>query len=174
MRLLRNVPIIAVVALVSLPVISGCSSSDSSSTTTKPSSSSTAASTADLPATGSVNGFTLAVTSSPRTGTVGHTSITIKAVLKGDVKEATLEFSVSGSSSAAKGKPATTQSVKVSGAGTFKMPKAFSPTKAGNWASTVTYKPTASGSSTLSVSGLPPVEGSSAPFPQLVTVVTAG
>lgn len=173
MRSTRNFPLVAAVALLALPVIAGCSSSDSSSTTTKPaSSSSTTASTTNLPATGSVNGFTLAVTSAPHTGKVGSTSITITAVLKGDVKAATLDFSVSSSSSAAKGKPATDQTVKITGPGTFKMPKAYSPTKAGHWAATVTYKPNEAGSSTLSVSGLPPVEGSSPPFPQLVTVVT--
>ncbi len=173
MHRLRFLPI-ALLALAS-PVIAGCSSSSTSSTTTTKAGSATAStSAADLPATGSVNGMTLEVTSSPHKGTVGSTSITIKAVVKGTVTAAKLNFAVSSSASANKGQPATDQQVSITGPGTYTMPKAFSPTKAGNWASTVTYTPTATGNSTLSVSGLPPVPDSKPPFPQLVTVVTAG
>jgi hypothetical protein len=91
--------------------------------------------------------------------------------LKGKVGAATLDFQVSDSPSATKGQPASDQSVKVSGPGTFTMPKPYKPTKAGSWAVTVLYVPTAPGNLTLSVSGEPPVAGAMPPFPQLVTVV---
>jgi hypothetical protein len=54
------------------------------------------------------------------------------------------------------------------------MPVGFRPNAAGSWAVTVRFSPVASTASKLSVSGLPPNAGASAPFPQLVTVVTGG
>jgi len=159
--------------LVTVTALSGCgSSSTDSTTTTKPGSPATTTAS-DLPATGSVDGLILQVTSSPRTGTVGSTTIKVTATLKGTVGAATLHFQVSNAPSASQGQPATDQSVKVTGPGTFTMPKPYSPTKAGNWAVTVTYVPNDTGNSTLSVSGLPPVSGSKPPFPQLVTDVTS-
>ncbi|MGA2835522.1 MAG: hypothetical protein ABSF84_02885 [Acidimicrobiales bacterium] len=179
----RNIPVVAAVLVLSTVVLAGCSNSGTGSTTTTGSSTrttvagsttSTAPGLANLPATGSVDGLTLSVTSSPRTGTVGQTTIKVTAVLRGLVKSAHLDFQVSDAPSATQGKPATNQVVTVSGPGTYSMPKSYSPTVAGNWAATVTYTPSSPKDSKLSVSGMPPVAGSSAPFPQLVTVVSAG
>ena len=160
----RTAPLTAAALLVlALPLAAGCSSSGST-TTTAPA----------LPATGSVDGYTMAVTSSPASGTIGHTTIRVTAVLTGKVPSATLAFQVSDQPSAQSGKPATSQRVTVRGPGTYRMPVGFRPNAAGSWAATVTFTPQAAGTSKLSVSGLPPVAGSSAPFPQLVTVVKAG
>ncbi len=168
--LLRTSLVAAAVAAVA--ALGGCSSSSSSSTTTTTSGSSTTSPVSDLPATGSVDGYILSVTSSPRTGKVGATTITAQATLKGTVSAGTLRFEVTDAPSADKGKPASDQSVKVGGAGRFTIPKPFHPTKAGHWAVTVTYTPNEATTSALSVSGEPPVAGSQPPFPQLVTVVT--
>jgi hypothetical protein len=175
----RTAPVAAAALLALLvPVVAGCSSSGSSSTTTRapattqPSTTSTTFGPGDLPATGSVDGYTMAVHSSPKSGTVGQTTITVVAVLTGKVVAATLHFQVSDSASAATGKPATDQQVQVTGPGTFTIPKAFSPPTTGSWATTVVYLPKSATTSKLTVSGLPPVAGASAPFPQLVTTVT--
>ena len=170
----------AALASLALVVASGCSSSGSTSTTTlapnttRPEAAATTSTfgTSDLPATGSVDGITLAVTSSPTSGTVGQTTIRITAVLTGSVKPAYLYFEVSDRSSASAGTPATTQRVTVNGPGRFSMPTGFSPPRAGYWAATVVYAPRHAGTSKLTVSGLPPVAGVPPPFPQLVTTVT--
>lgn len=125
-----------------------------------------------LPATGSVEGFTLSVTSSPTSGTVGHTTIRITAVLKGAVRAAHLEFQLS-EAAAGSGRPATDQRLVVHGPGTYALPTPFAPPSAGSWAVTVTYVPDRAGTSRLSVSGLPPAPEQTPPFPQLVTRVTA-
>jgi hypothetical protein len=116
----------------------------------------------------------MAVTSTPASGTLGHTVIRVTAVLSGDVKPATLTFQVSDQPSATSGKPSTTQRVVVHGSGTYRMPVGFAPTAAGSWAATVTFTPQSTSTSKLSVSGLPPTVGSAPPFPQLVTTVKAG
>ena len=174
----RTVPLTAAALLaLALPLAAGCSSSGSSATTTTRATAAggtTTTTTPALPATGSVDGFTMAVTTSPASGTLGHTTIRVTAVLTGAVKPATLTFEVSDQPSAQTGRPATSQKVTVHGAGTYRMPTGFAPTAAGSWASTVTFTPQAAGTSRLTVSGLPPTAGSSAPFPQLVTVVKAG
>jgi hypothetical protein len=126
-----------------------------------------------LPATGSVDGFTLSVTSSPARGTTGHTTIIVRAVLTGTVKPATLVFSISDRASADAGRPVTEQRVTVKAPGTYLLPHSFSPASPGRWASSVTFVPNQPDASKLSVSGLPPVAGAPSPFPQLVTVVTA-
>ncbi len=172
----RTAPVAAVALLaLALPLAAGCSGSATTTTTTTHAAGSTTTSSAPaLPATGSVDGFTMAVTSSPATGTIGHTAIQVTAVLTGSVKPATLTFQVSDQPSATSGKPSTSQRVVVHGPGTYRMPVGFRPDAAGSWAATVTFTPAASTASKLSVSGLPPVVGASAPFPQLVTVVKAG
>jgi hypothetical protein len=175
----RTVTVAAAALLaLALPVAAGCSSSSTSSTTTRapattrPAPTTTTSGSGGLPATGSVDGYTMSVTSSPKTGTVGQTTITVVAVLTGKVKPATLEFQLSDAASSASGQPATDQHVTVHGAGTYFIPKPFDPTSAGSWAATVVYAPTHTGTSRLTVSGLPPVAGAPAPFPQLVTTVT--
>ena len=179
----RELRVAVGLAVFALPVAAGCSSAGTATTTTKaPPTTAAASSTttttgaapAGLPATGSVDGFTLSVTTSPITGTVGHTTIVITAKLTGAVKPATLDFQVSDRAAADVGVPATNQRITVSRPGTYTIPRSFSPTGTGNWASSVTYVPKKAGASQLSVSGLPPVAGSPSPFPQLVTVVTAG
>ena len=154
----------------------GCSSSTSTPTTTGApgSTTTTAPNPLDLPATGSVDGVTLSVTSSPLTGVAGTTTMHVNAQLTGSVTASHLVFQISDAPSAESGRPATTQQVSVSHPGTFSLPTAFHPSKAGNWAITVTYAPTSARKSKLSVSGLPPKVGLPAPFPQLVTVITAG
>jgi len=169
----------ATLLVLALPLAAGCSSSGSSATTTTRASTPTGSSTStsaipSLPATGSVDGFTMAVTSSPSTGTIGHTVIHVTAVLTGTVQPGTLNFQVSDQPSAESGKPATSQNVSIHRIGTYTMPVGYRPNAAGSWAVTVTFTPTATTSSKLSVSGLSPVAGGSAPFPQLVTIVTAG
>ena len=176
MRRSPKVSVAAVLAALALPVLAGCSSSGPSSatsTTKAGSSATTSTAPSGLPATGSVDGFTLSVTSSPATGTAGHTVIHITAVLKGTVKPATLEFQVSDRAAADAGRPATDQRMTVSAPGTYHLPHPFSPATAGSWASVVTFIPQQAGASRLSVSGLPPVAGALSPFPQLVTKVTA-
>jgi hypothetical protein len=161
---------------MALATAAGCSSSSSaSSTTTTPSSTTTTVpNPLDLPATGSVDGVTLSVTSSPLTGVAGSTTMKVRAALTGAVTSAHLTFQISSASAADTGQAATSQQISVSHPGTFELPTAFRPPKAGNWAVTVSYAPTSSKDSKLSVSGLPPKAGLPAPFPQLVTVVTAG
>ena len=111
------------------------------------------------------------MTSSPTSGTVGHTTIRVTAVLKGAVRAAHLEFQVSDAASPARaGLPPT--SAGGDGPGTYPLPTPFAPPSAGSWAVTVTYVPDHAGTSRLSVSGLPPAPGQAAPFPQLVTTVT--
>ena len=124
-----------------------------------------------LPATASVNGAILEVTSTPRTGKAGKTSIEVNAVLKGTVAAGTLRFDVTDQPTSATGKPVSTQSVPVAGPGRVRMPKAVPATSAGRWAVTVTFDPDAEGASTFSVSGVPPVADAAPPFPQLVTLV---
>jgi hypothetical protein len=171
----RKVPVSAALVALILPVVAGCSSSGSDATTTTTAAGATTTTTGQpsLPATGSVDGVTLSVTSSPASGTVGHTVIRITAVLKGTVAPATLDFQVSNRAAATTGSPESDQRITVSGPGTYHLPHPYSPTSAGAWASTVTYIPKQAGASRLSVSGLPPVAGEPAPFPQLVTTVTA-
>jgi hypothetical protein len=159
---------------LAVPVLAGCSSSTATPSTTPPTTATTATAPGSLPATGSVDGLTLAVTSSPATGTVGHTAIQVTAVLKGAVNAGSLRFQVSDSPAGDQGKPASTQTVEVSKPGTYTMPRPYSPSRAGSWAVTVTYSPQDKQKSILSVSGQPPVAGQPAPFPQLVTVVTGG
>jgi len=188
MRNFSKAPVFVALLGFGLTLLAGCSSSNgsasnttdaatsstggTSTTTTGGASNTTGAIPSGLPATGSVDGFTLSVTSSPATGTLGHTTIRVVAVLKGAVKPATLKFEISDRVAANVGRPATEQRVTVSGPGTYVLPHAFSPGVAGSWATTVTFLPKKSRASKLSVSGLPPVAGSPSPFPQLVTVVT--
>ncbi len=169
----------ATLLALAFPLLTGCSSSPSSATTTTrasvpASSTPTTSGVPSLPATGSVDGFTMAVTSSPNTGEIGHAVIHATAVLTGNVEPGTLDFQVSDQPSAESGKPATSQQVPVHRVGTYTMPVGFRPKAAGSWAVTVTFTPTSKTASKLSVSGLPPVAGGSAPFPQLVTIITAG
>jgi hypothetical protein len=165
----RTLPLASAALLTAaLVTAAGCSSSSTATTTT------TAPNPLDLPATGSVDGVTLSVTSSPLTGVAGSTTMHVNAQLKGTVTSAHLEFQISDAPSAESGKAATTQQISVSHAGSFELPTPFKPSTAGNWAITVTYAPTSAKDSKLSVSGLPPKVGLPAPFPQLVTVVTAG
>lgn len=148
---------------------SGCSNSSSSSTSTSPSTTGISG----LPATGSVDGYTLAATSTPRQGKVGNTTIRVVAVLKGTVPAGHVEFQISNAPNATVGRPSTDQKVTVHGPGTYAMPSSYVPKVAGSWAVTVIVVPQDSTKSKLSVSGQPPVSGTSAPFPQLVTKVTA-
>jgi len=169
----------ATLLALAVPLFAGCSNSATPATTTTKATTPTTSTTTttgvpSLPATGSVDGFTMAVTSSPATGEIGKTVIHATAVLTGKVKPGTLNFQVSDQASAESGKPATSQNVPIHRIGTYTMPVGFRPKAAGSWAVTVTFTPTATTSSKLSVSGLPPVTGSSAPFPQLVTIITAG
>jgi hypothetical protein len=169
----------ATLLVLALPLAAGCSNSGSSATTTTATSNPAGSSTTtsgvpSLPATGSVDGFTMAVTSSPATGTIGHTVIRVKAVLTGTVQAGTLNFQVSDQPSAQSGKAKTSQNVPIHKVGTYTMPVGYRPNAAGSWAVTVTFTPASATASKLSVSGLPPVAGGSAPFPQLVTIVTAG
>jgi type IV pilus biogenesis protein CpaD/CtpE len=177
MHATRTLPLVTS-ALLSVALVSaaGCSSSSSTSTTTTApkSTTTTAPNPLDLPATGSVDGVTLSVTSSPLTGVAGKTTMHVNAQLTGSVTSSHLEFQISDAPSAASGKAATTQQISVSHAGTYPLPTAFHPSKAGNWAVTVTYAPTSAKKSKLSVSGMPPKVGLPAPFPQLGTVITAG
>jgi hypothetical protein len=172
----RTLPLVTAALLsAALVTAAGCSSSSSTSTTTTApkSTTTTVPNPADLPATGSVDGVTLSVTSSPLTGVVGKTTMHVNAQLSGSVTAAHLLFQISDAPSAESGKAATSQQISVSHPGTFSLPTAFQPSKAGNWAITVTYAPTSAEKSKLSVSGLPPKVGLPAPFPQLVTVITA-
>lgn len=180
MPALRTASVSAAALLaLAVPTLSGCSGSSGSTTTTTAAHTTTTAgspssTTADqLPATGSVDGYTLSVTVSPRAGNVGHTTITVTAVLKGNVRPGHLRFQVSDAPAAGTGKPATSQSVSVGGTGTYSLPSPYTPAKAGSWATTVTYAPDQANVSKLSVSGTPPVAGEDPPFPQLVTLVSA-
>ena len=170
----RTIPLATSALLVAGLAAAGCSGSSSSSTTSSRPTPTTGAGPQQLPATGSVDGVTLSVLSSPLTGKVGATTIHVTATLSGKVTPSQLTFAISDAPSAETGAAATTQHVAVSHAGTWTLPKAFSPPKAGNWAVTVTYAPQNAKDSTLSVSGLPQAVGLQAPFPQLVTVVTSG
>lgn len=155
-------------------LISGCSSS-SEDKGDSPDTTSTTLSQAfnKLPATASVNGTVLEVTSTPRSGKVGKTVIKASALLKGTVQPGTLRFDVSDQPDATTGKPVfASQSVKVSSADRYPMPNPVKATRAGRWSVTVTFTPDAQGSSTFSVSGLPPIPETAPPFPQLVTVVS--
>ena len=170
---LRSTHVAVALLAVALPVVTGCSSSGSSTSTTTSTKTTASSAPSGLPATGSVDGFTLSVTSSPAHGIAGHTTIVVRAVLSGTVKPGSLVFQVSKRAAADVGQPTTSQRVTVSGPGTYAMPHPFSPSSAGAWASSVAFTPNQAGASKLNVSGLPPVAGAPAPFPQLVTLVTA-
>jgi len=170
---LRSTHLAVALLAVALPAVTGCSSSGSSASTTTSTKTTATAAPSGLPATGSVDGYTLSVTSSPARGTAGHTTIVVRAVLSGTVKPGTLEFQVSKRAAANEGQPATSQRVTVSGPGTYAMPHPFSPSSSGSWASSVTFTPNQAGASKLNVSGLPPVAGAPSPFPQLITLVAA-
>ena len=108
----------ATLLALAFPLLTGCSSSRSSATTTTRASvpagsTPTTSGVPSLPATGSVDGFTMAVTSSPTTGEIGHAVIHATAVLTGNVKPGTLDFQVSDQPSAESGKPATSQKVPI-------------------------------------------------------------
>lgn len=176
MRTARAVPLLSsVLVTAALVTAAGCSSSstDSTTTTAPKVTTTTVPNPLDLPATGSVDGVTLSVLSSPLTGVAGSTTMQVKVTLTGKVTPSHLQFQISSAASAESGHAATTQQISVSQPGTFDLPTAFKPPTAGNWAVTVTYAPTSAKDSKLSVSGLPPKVGLPAPFPQLVTVVTA-
>ena len=176
MRRSRKLPFCAALVALILPAVAGCSSSGSDATTTTAAAAGATTTTTgkpSLPATGSVDGVTLSATSSPTSGTVGHTVIRITAVLKGTVAPATLDFQVSNRAAATTGSPESDQRITVNGPGTYVIPHPYSPQTGGAWASTVTYIPKQAGASRLSVSGLPPVAGEPAPFPQLVTTVAS-
>lgn len=162
-------------AAVAPMVIAGCSSAapGATATTRAPGSTTTTMAPTGLPASGSVDGVTLSVTLTPATGKVGHTTIVIRAVLKGTIKPATLEFQVSDHAAADVGRPATDQHISVSGPGTYAIPHPFAPRSAGTWASSVIFLPKQAGASKLTISGLPPVTGVPSPFPQLLTIVTS-
>ncbi len=174
----RTAPLLSSALLsVALATASGCSSSSTTTTTTVARPTTTTTTTTnplDLPATGAVDGVTLSVMSSPLTGTVGSTTMSVSVVLKGAVVPAHLEYQITDAASAGSGRAATSQVQSVSRAGSYHLPSAFRPPSAGSWAVTVTYAPESARKSKLSVSGLPPRVGLPAPFPQLVTVVTAG
>ena len=158
-------------ALSSLMILAAaCGSSSSTPSTTTSHSSGT--SVLDLPATGSVGGVILEVTSSPRTGKAGSAKITSKATLKGTVGPGSLKFALTTTPADGSKKPVDVQSVSVASAGTFSLPKAYSPATPGNWAVTVTYDPKDSAQPSLSVSGQPPLKGAKPPFPQLVTLIS--
>lgn len=176
----RNLGTAVALLALALPTVAGCSSGPATTTSkvsvpasTTPTSAPATTDPTLLPATGSVDGFTLSVTSSPTSGTVGHTTIRVTAVLKGAVRSAHLQFQVSDAAAAGTGRPATDQRLVVHGPGTYALPTPFAPPSAGSWAVTVTYVPDRAGASRLSVSGLPPAPGQAPPFPQLVTKVTA-
>ena len=86
MHATRTLPLVTS-ALLSVALVSaaGCSSSSSTSTTTTApkSTTTTAPNPLDLPATGSVDGVTLSVTSSPLTGVAGKTTMHVNAQLTG-------------------------------------------------------------------------------------------
>ena len=147
-----------------------CGTSTSMPPTTTSHSSST--SVLDLPATGSVGGVILEVTSSPRAGKAGSAQITSKATLKGTVGPGALKFALTTTPADGSKKPVDVQSVSVASAGTFSLPKAYSPSTPGHWAVTVTYDPKDSAQPSLSVSGQPPLKGAKPPFPQLVTMIS--
>jgi hypothetical protein len=169
----KTAPVATALLALTLSAVAGCSSSGSSASTTAAGSTATGPVPSGLPATKSVDGFTLSVTSSPTRGTTGHTTVIVRAVLTGTVKPATLALCVLVWASADAGWPASEQRVTVKGPGTYPMPHPFSPDSPGSWAPSVTFVPNQSGASRFSVSGLPPVAGSPSPFPQLVTVAAA-
>jgi len=158
MHATRTLPLVTS-ALLSVALVSaaGCSSSSSTSTTTTApkSTTTTAPNPLDLPATGSVDGVTLSVTSSPLTGVAGKTTMHVNAQLTGSV---TSSHSSSRSPTHLRGirqgrhHPADLRLPRRD----LPLPTAFHPSKAGNWAVTVTYAPTSAKKSKLSVSGMPP------------------
>ena len=130
----RALPVVTS-ALLSVALVSaaGCSSSSSTTTTTtapRPSTTTTE-NPQDLPATGAVDGVTLSVLSSPLSGTVGSTTITVTAVLKGAVVPAHLDFQISDAPAADSGSPSTSQTLSVSHPGTYHLPSAFRPPRPG-------------------------------------------
>jgi hypothetical protein len=179
LRARRSTLLAAAVLLVVVPAVAACSNSSTTTTGTPAPTTATSGAVAPTtavpaaagPAVGSAGGVTLSVTSAPRSGSVGRTTVTITAVLTGAVVPARLDFLVSDSPSADQGQPSTDQPLTVSGPGTYTIPTAFSPPTVGDWAAGVVYSP-AGASSTISLSGLPQHAGSAVPFPQLVTVVS--
>jgi len=170
-------PALVATSALTLVLLAGCSSSSSSSTTSTTSTSNSSKTyPVDtvpnvLPATGSVNGVTVAVVSTPAKGNVGLT-MNVTATINGTVHPSTLDFQITDAAYFGKGKPATNQSLTVNGPGVYKMPKGFKPPSAGTWSVTVNYQPTDKKYSSLSISGLPQTEGGKPPFPQLQTIVT--
>jgi hypothetical protein len=112
----------------------------------------------------------MTVSSTPRAGELGSTTIEATVNLTGAVPAGTLDFVV-GIGPADQGQPGSDELLAVAGSGTYKMPTGYAPTQRGAWALTVNFS-SQQGLTLATATGMAATATSSVPYPQLVTVVS--
>jgi hypothetical protein len=122
------------------------------------------------PAVVSANGIEATVSSTPRAGLLGSTTIDATVTLTGAVPAGKLDFLL-GIGPADQGQPGSDELLTISGPGTYHMTTGYTPTQRGAWALTVNLW-NQQGLTLIHVSGMAANATSSSPYPQLVTVVS--
>jgi hypothetical protein len=118
----------------------------------------------------SANGVTMTVSSTPRAGRLGSTTINAIVNLTGAVPGGTLDFLL-GIGPANQGQPGSDQHLTVTGPGTYHMPNGYAPTQGGAWALTVNLW-NRQGVTILTATGMAATATSKSPYPLLVTLVS--
>jgi hypothetical protein len=116
------------------------------------------------------NGIEMTVSSTPRAGVLGSTTIEATVNLTGAVPAGTLDFLL-GNGPANQGQPGSDEQLTIAGPGTYQMPSGYAPTQRGAWALTVVFS-NQQGLTIISATGMAATATSSVPYPQLVTVVS--
>ena len=122
------------------------------------------------PAVVSANGIKMTVSSTPRAGLLGSTTIQATVTLTGAVPAGKLDFLL-GIGPADQGQPGSDELLPISGPGTYHMTTGYTPTQRGAWALSVNLW-NQQGLTIISVTGMAANATSSSPYPQLVTVVS--
>jgi hypothetical protein len=112
----------------------------------------------------------MTVSSTPRAGVLGSTTIEATVNLTGAVPGGTLDFLL-GIGPANQGQPGNVEQLTIAGPGTYQMPSGYAPTQRGAWALTVVFS-NQQGLTIISATGMAATATSSVPYPQLVTVVS--
>ena len=114
--------------------------------------------------------MTMTVSSTPRTGHLGSTTINATVTLTGPVPAGTLVFLL-GIGPADQGQPGSQEPLTIAGPGTYHMPDGYTPTQRGAWALTVNLS-NKQGLTILRATGMAANATAKVPSPQLVTVVS--
>ena len=112
----------------------------------------------------------MTVSSTPRAGRLGSTTINAIVNLTGAVPGGTLDFLL-GIGPANQGQPGSDQHLTVTGPGTYHMPNGYAPTQGGAWALTVNLW-NRQGVTILTATGMAATATSKSPYPLLVTLVS--